>query len=62
MGEKLEKATVVDVLASLVLPCLGLVIGIVAVMKGEGTRGVQMIGLSIFASLVWSVIAAILQQ
>ncbi len=46
------RATMVDVLVSLFLPSWGLIVGFMALLKGEGKRGLTMMGLGIVSVAV----------
>jgi hypothetical protein len=52
---KLQKATVGDIILSVVLPACGVLVGVIALIKGEGKRAGTMItiGGAIVAVCVW---------
>lgn len=52
-ANKLEKATWVDIALSLILPFWGLVVGCIALFKGENKRGVTMIAISGVLLAAW---------
>lgn len=45
MGQRLEKATIGDVILSLVLPGWGVLVGLMALCKGEKRRAAAMIAI-----------------
>ena len=53
MREKLEKATTGDIILSVLIPFWGFIIGLMALVKGEGKRGATMIGIGIGVFAVW---------
>jgi len=53
MRKRLDKVTGGDIALSIIIPGWGVLIGIIALMKGETKRGGQMIGISIFSGIVW---------
>lgn len=58
MSEHLEKATIGDIILSILLPGWGILIGIIALLKGEGTRGGQMLGLGVLCAIVWKIVTS----
>lgn len=46
-SKKLQQATWVDILLSLILPFWGIIVGLIALIKGEFKRGLTMIIISI---------------
>ncbi len=49
-----------DIILSVILPGFGVLIGIIALIKGEGTRGGKMIGLGVLSIIVWKIGSIIL--
>ena len=58
MSDKYEKITKGDIALTILLPGWGIIIGLIALIKGETKRGGQMIGLGIVSNFVWLVIGA----
>ncbi|MBI2901006.1 MAG: zinc ribbon domain-containing protein [Planctomycetes bacterium] len=52
-------ATAGDWIVSLLLPCVGFVVGIVCLAKGQWSRGAVLLCVSTFSSLAWVCIARI---
>lgn len=51
--KKLEEATKADIVLSIILPFWGLVIGLVAFLRGEKKRGQTMMGTGLAFLVLW---------
>ncbi len=57
-----DELTGVDIALCILCAGIGCIVGIVALIRGQSSRGGKMIGLSLLASFVWNVISFLIQQ
>jgi hypothetical protein len=59
MREKLVKATIGDIILSVIIPFWGLLIGLIALIKGEGKRGGTMMAISVGIMILLILLSAV---
>lgn len=59
MGKRLEQATGGDIALSIMFPGWGVLIGLIALIKGERKRAGTMIGLGVVLLVLWSITSAL---